>query len=276
MRQERRVAALGRNVALVVGVGAFAAGALGQYASGFEDLSVGVLTGQDGYYLPSGADFDVHGYAGNVLGMATNPTGGDQFVGMVGPGDGVYGRAQRDVSWGSGEWTIAYDVAGNFLGEPGTAGNNLGSVSLQPFPGSASLIALATWSTLEVSWQAGYVWYDAAGAQVNEPIADPAFQNLDLTHWYRWSSTLNFDTNQVVEVAITDLTTGVTTTNNPVDRYLEGGAAGGMPIPTGFRFFSGGGVAGNVLGFDNISIVPAPGAMSLLALGGLAAIRRRR
>ena len=278
MRQERRISAVGRNVALVVGVGVFAAGALGQYSSDFESVNVGILTGQDGYYLPNNTsiDFDVHNYAGNPLGMPGNPTGGDQFIGAIGPAGGIFGRAQRDVPWGTGEWTIAFDIAANYLGVPGTAVNNLGSVSLQAFPGSADFIALARWTTAEVDWQADYVWYNAAGAQLTESVPDANFQNLNMRHWYRWSNTVNFDTNQIVEVSITDLTTNVTSTHNPVDRYLEGGAAGGLPLPTGFRFFSGGGVDGNVLAFDNINIVPAPGAMSLLALGGLAAIRRRR
>ncbi len=36
--------------------------------------------------------------------------------------------------------------------------------------------------------------------------------------------------------------------------YLEGGANGGFPIPTGFRFFAGGGVDGNTVAWDNTEV----------------------
>ena len=92
-----------------------------QYTSDFENLNASaggtILTGQDGFYLPSGVDFNAYTYAGNVLGFVQNPVGGNQFVAGEGPGDGTnYARAQRDITWGAGYVELEYDVAGQFLG----------------------------------------------------------------------------------------------------------------------------------------------------------------
>ena len=156
---------------------------------------------------------------------------------------------------GGGIWTVTFDIAITFVGKLPSA-QNIGSFSTQVFPTQATFIALARWSdpATAANWNADYVWYDAAGTQLTEQVNDPGFQNLDINHWYRWSTTFDLDTNQITEVAITDITTNTTVTNNPVDRYLVGGA-GGAPIPTGFRLFGGAGtVAGNTLAFDNIDI----------------------
>ncbi|MEZ6017088.1 MAG: hypothetical protein R3F49_18370 [Planctomycetota bacterium] len=235
-----------------------------QYSSDFEALTASgagtLLTGQDGYYIPAGTtsvDFTAHSYAGNAYAVAANPTGGAQFIAGNGPAGGAFARAQRDLTYGTGVWTIAYDVHASFVGTLPTA-DNIGSVSIQPFPGSQSFIALAQWVDINTAtnWNANYIWFDIGGAQLTESVADPAFQNLSVGHWYRWETDFDLTTNLIVEVRLKDLTTGTTATNQPVARYLEGGAAGSGP-PTGFRFFGGGGVAGNVLAFDNIRIGPA-------------------
>ena len=86
---------------------------------------------------------------------------------------------------------------------------------------------------------------------------------------------IDFATNRILEVSILDLETQQGATVNPKDWYMRGGA-GGMPIPTAFRFFAGGGVAGNALGFDNFSITPEPTTALLLIAGGFLALRRRK
>lgn len=219
-------------------------------------------------------------YFGNALGLPQNPFGGDQFVAGTGPGGGQFARSQRDISYGSasGLWTVSFDVAVTFTGQLPTA-QNVGSFSTQEFPGDATFISLARWvdPNTATNWNADYVWFDAANNQLIEEVPDPGFQNLRVQHWYRWSTTFDFDTNLITEVSLTDLTTSVTVTHNPVDRYLFGGA-GGAPVPTGFRFFAGAlNNPGNTMAFDNLDInpVPAPATICLIALAGLG-VRRRR
>ncbi len=256
-----------------------------QYSSGFEDIfgdSDGIdLTGQDGYYLPASGstDFEVYTYSANSLRMPVNPTGSTKFIAGVGQAGSTFERAQRDMSYGSGTgvWSAAFDIAASFVGN-GAAGQNIGSFSTQTFPGASTFIALATWADPNnpTSWNANYVWFNASDTQLTEVVPDSNFQNLAIDHWYRWSTSFDLSSNRILEVALTDITNGNVYTYNPVDRYLDGGAGGGA-TPTGFRFFAGSGsVAGNVLAFDNPSIVPAPGAVALLGLGGLLAGRRRR
>lgn len=261
-----------------------------QYFSDFEaPLYVGsaggtILTGQDGFYIPVADSLDglVYTYAGNTLGIVQNPNGGSQFAGATGGDPGLpvpFVRAQRDVGYGNGTgtWTVSFDIAAQFNGVLPSA-QNIGSFSTQVFPNEATFIALARWSdpaTTE-NWNADYVWFDAGGTQLTEQVNDPGFQNLQVNHWYRWSTTFSLDTSQITEVALTDLTSNTTVTHNPLDRYLWGGA-GGAPTPTGFRLFGGSNtVAGNTLAFDNINIVPSPAALALIGLGGLVGMRRRR
>jgi hypothetical protein len=84
----------------------------------------------------------------------------------------------------------------------------------------------------------------------------PAWQNLAVNHWYRQSTTFDFESNRVLSVSITDLDTGTTTTVAPSDWYMLGGASGGAPLPTALRFFVGGDTVtlGNTQGWDNLRI----------------------
>ncbi len=242
-----------------------------QYSSDYESVVASdtgvILTGQDGYYIPGGTssiDYLAYKYAGNALGIAANPNGGEQFVAGTGPGPDMAGtlffaRAQRDVSYaGPDVWTTSMDVCIVYTGVLPSA-QNIGSFSTQLFPGQATFIQLVRWTdpNTAANWNADFVWYPAVGAALTEAVPDAAFQNLLTNHWYRRSATFDFATNQILEVSVTDLTTGTTATYNPPDRYLEGGAAGGLPRASGFRLFAGGSVAGNTLAFDNVDIAPA-------------------
>ncbi|MHC4416648.1 MAG: hypothetical protein ACYS0G_15360 [Planctomycetota bacterium] len=276
-----------RGVAALGGLLLACQGASAQFGSGFEaptyagDPNGIVLNGQDFFYQPvPGSDsFLVFTYAGNALGLPANPTGGDQFVGATGPGGGVFARSQRDIPYGDGTgvWTASFDVAITYLGQL-PAVQNIGSFSSQLFPDEATFIALSRWTdpATAANWNADYVWFDNLGNQLIEEVPDPGFQGLQTNHWYRWSTSFDLDSNLITQVSITDLDSGDTATHNPVGRYLWGGA-GGAPPPTGFRFFAGGSDGGgNTLGFDNLVVIPGPGALALLALGGLIARRRRR
>lgn len=242
-----------------------------QYSTGFEGVTGSpagtVLTGQDGYYLPAGTvnvDFLAFSYAGNSLGVTPNPTGGNQFVSVTGPGAGVFGRAQRDFTYSPGKSTIGFDIHASFIGAL-PASQNLGSVSMQPFPGSQSFISLATWMDINTAaaWGMNYVYFDAAGAQIQEAVLAPDFQNLSVSNWYRWETDIDLVTNRILCARITNLTTGATATQPLTGRYMLGGAAGSA-TPTGYRIFSGGSLTGNTLAFDNVAIGPRYAAPEII------------
>lgn len=236
-----------------------AAVAYADYVSDFEGLAAFPdgfpLTGQDNYYIPSGTtsvDYLVYTYPGNTLGLPMNPDGGLKFVGGTGPGSPTFARGQRDVTYSAALWELSYDFAAHFEG-PGAA-NNVGSFSMQPAPND--FIHLMSWvdPSVPTTYQALYMAYDAAGTQFPQPGqgGGPAWESLMVDHWYRATAIVDFVSNQFTEIRIKDIMTGVESTFNPVDWYLEGGAGGSTADATAFRFFAGGGNEGNSLAFDNI------------------------
>jgi hypothetical protein len=267
-----------KTFAMCLAVGLLACNlANAQYAADFEDPPFTgspdgtIMTDQDGFYIPPdtvSTDFLVYTYAGNALGVPNNPGGdGDQFVAGTGPAGDTYARAQRDIDWGDTEiWEVSYDVLALYLpDDPNVvAANNVGSFSIQPYdgaPGTSNYIHLFSWVTGQegVLWQAFYMMYSAAGVADGQPGRSPGpeWENLILNNWYRFTTVIDWDTNLVVEVSITDLHTGAeATVDTSADEwYLGGGSAGGT-VPTGFRFFAGGGSPGNTVAFDNLSIGP--------------------
>jgi hypothetical protein len=110
-------------------------------------------------------------------------------------------------------------------------------------------------------WQAFYYAYDASGVELTLPGESPGpeWTNLVLNNWYRFSTTIDYDLNQIIEVSITNLHTGgsATVDTSANGWYLGGGSAGTSPPPTGFRFFAGGAAANNSVAWDNLSIAPA-------------------
>ena len=262
-----------RGIAPVTAILLLCGAANAQWSSGFESPTYTAsaagddLNGQDGFYNPDPAASVTaltYTYVGNLLGMPPNPGGGDQFVGATGP-DGtpaMYVRSQRDISYGSasGLWRVSFDVAATYVGVlPAT--DNIGSFSTQPLdtvtPANAGILMLARWSdpATATHWNADYIYWPASGSYLYGTVPDAGFQNLPVNHWYRWTTIWDFDTNLIVEVQLTDLTTGDTSTAQPVGWYLSGGSAG-LPPPTGFRFFAGSSIAGNTMAFDNLVIEP--------------------
>lgn len=245
-----------------------------QYSSNFEDLDASaggtLLTGQDGYYIPDGTDsvdFYAYKYTGNTLGIPKNPLGGAQFVAGVGPGSPTFARAQRDIAWGTGIWEVTYDVCPTYLGT-GESQDNLGSFSVQPYPGSASYIHLFSFMdpTNPVAWRTTFNLYDENGLGKNGVSPGPEWDNLQLDRWYRLQTIIDFNQNRIVELRITDMATRETSVSCQATWYLEGGSGGGLE-PTGFRMFAGGGVTDNCVAWDNMSIQPAEGQFYLCADG---------
>jgi hypothetical protein len=238
--------------------------------------------GQNGWIQPTngGLDQNVYEYGGNALGFNNNPTGGKQFIGGTSGGGSSFPRAQHTHDFSSSStWTLSYDFAALWLGQ-GASAANLSSFSLQPSTGTnKSYIALNNFVDLNnpaAGWKAEYNVFDANDGALLNLSPGPEWANLNVNHWYRQSTTVDFATNLITEVTLTDLLTNQTFTANPVGWYLDGGANGNLPLPTDVRFFIGGAL-GNTMGFDNLNIsVPAPGAMALLAFSGLAASRRKR
>jgi hypothetical protein len=253
-------------------------GANAQLETGFEapDYSVGGLEGQNGWYIPvvGSIDFQVNQYGADPFGFNVNPTGGKQFI--IGQWNGDNARAQFDHDFSAGGvWTIAYDVNNIYDGAQ-AAVNNIGSFSLQPSTTHQSYIDLNLFGNVAdpTTWNANFNYYDAAGAALSgSPGVE--WQSLDFNKWYRRSTTFDFDTHEILEISITDIESGVTTTVNPDGWYLNGGADSILPIATAFRFFASGNTS-NITGWDNLSVNPAPGAVTLLGLGLFGVARRRR
>jgi hypothetical protein len=236
--------------------------AAAQYLQDFEALNGSpagvVLTGQDGYYLPTGStDFKCYTYAGNALGVVQNPDGGAQFIGGTGPGDGVtYARAERGVTFGPGRWELWYDFCGIYTGAP-PGSNNLGSFSMRQASVNTVHINLLTWvdPANPTAINSTYIAYDQNGIQFPIPGTPPGpeWANLPPNHWYRARTVVDLDQNTIIEVGIRDLSGGNEAVYNPTGWYLIGGAAGGLP-PDGIRFFGGGGTPGNTTCWDNTII----------------------
>jgi hypothetical protein len=240
-----------------------------------------LLTGQQTWYNPvaGSSDYSVFTYAGNALGLPTNPTGGAQFIG-ANPGT-TLARGQIDTNFGSTSvWTVGYDVAHSFVGTL-PAAQNVGSTSTQnPAAAPRQLIALHTWTdpTTAATWNAGFNVFDATGVALGTLSPGTAWNGLLVNHWYRESYTFDLNTNLVLSVSLTDLSGGPTNTFAPSGWYMQGGAGGGtFPLPTAFRFFAGSGVAANIAGWDNLSITPAPepSSMALCGVGLVGLIYRR-
>jgi hypothetical protein len=266
-------------------------GVVGMAAAAQADLSINfeaplyngsaagtILTGQDGWTRPAGIDGNVHTYAGNSLGLGANWSGGRQFMGTVSTGGTNFARGQHTNDFTTQSiWELSYDFAAVYLGVAPSAAN-LSSFSLQDSVAARSFIALNNFmdnANPANGWKAQYNVFNAAGAALATQSAGAGWENLAVNHWYRQTTVVDFATNAILWVRLMDLDTGTSVSVNPTGWYMSGGATpGARPIPTAIRMF-GGGQAGNAMGWDNLSVVPTPGAASLL-LGGLVGLSRRR
>ena len=221
------------------------------------------------YYNPvpaSSVSFNVHTYANNTLSVAANPRGGSNFAAGTGPGRVnnvlTFARSQIDVTYPTkcDTVTVGFDILA--LTSAATPANNLGSFSLQRFPGDRSFIYLATWAnTTTKVWQCRIIYYTSTGTRSGSVLVPgTGFTNLPLNKWYRWEVDYSISKNQLLQIRLTDIAKGATVKYNPPSAttagwFLEGGSnPGTLPAPTGYRLFGGSSVAGNTLAFDNVSV----------------------
>lgn len=275
------------RITAIACIAGFAACAHAQFYTGFE--LPGTAASAAGtpltapWYNPvvTGLGHNAHTYAGNVAGFVQNPVGGNQFIAGVSGGGSLFPRAQVNQNFGPGTWTIAYDMAGQWLGT-GDSALNLGSFSLQhetvPAGQFRQFIAINNFTDLTnpaAGWKVEFNVFDAAGTAVNNASLGAGWTNLSVNHWYRQQITFDLASNRILSVSLLDLHNLTVVSASPADWYLTGGAASTLAMPDGVRFFVGG-AEGNAMGWDNLHIIPAPGAFSLLGLGLLAGLRRRR
>lgn len=256
-----------------------------EYCTGFEgpDFSPGVLTGQDFWYLPPVAgsvDLNVATYGGPI---APNPTGGGQYVRAQAASSTAFARGQRDLIFdNTAQYAFSYDI--NVLPFPNKSGNlnNIGSFSTQNSATARFTQSLLTWNDLNnpgAGWTTNFANINAAGTNLGFATpAIPGFSGLLFNHWYRTTLTVDFATNAVLSISMTDIDTNTTVTAPLSGVYMGGGAnnALGLAMPTAFRIF-GGGDQNNVSLWDNVclQLVPAP-ATGTLALLGMGVFARRR
>ncbi|MHB8637920.1 MAG: PEP-CTERM sorting domain-containing protein [Fimbriimonadaceae bacterium] len=239
--------------------------------------------GQGGWYNPVSGSIDgkVYTYSGNALGLSADPNGGNQFLGMHVLTAQGSNRAQHSVAFTSGLWTIGFDFNGMFSGTL-PAADNLGSVSLQP-AASNYFQTIYQWGTNTATakaFNANIGHFASTGGSIVFDSPGAAWTNLTVNHWYHQTVTWNFTTGLITDTTLTDITAGGATNDfQPTGWYLAGGAnnAGALITPTDVRFFASG-AAGDIMGYDNLTVTPAPepASMAVLALGAVSLLRRRR
>jgi len=276
----------GHNNLAVTGL---CASAFAQFSDNFESetgSSAGtVITGQNGWYLPAGTDAFVFTYSGNTLGFPQNPSGNRQFLGNVTGSGSNPSRAQHDVTFSGGMWTVGFDFCAGYNGAL-PAADNLGSFSLQTSSTNyfqtiyqwGNNTGTATMFNANIGHFGSTGGSGGSGISFDSPGA--AWQNLPVDHWFHQTVTWSFDTGLITDTTLQDLTAnGVLNDFQPTGWYLQGGAnnVNNLPLPSAVRFFAGGG-QGNLMGYDNLAIhgVPEPASFAALGLGVFMLIRRRR
>jgi hypothetical protein len=219
--------------------------------------SAGVtINAQDGWATPAGfGPFKVYTYGANIYTLPQCPGGVAQFA--AGAFTALPARATHPSNFVAADlWTATWDVAATLEAPPPTAAQ-LGSIALEDSSLARSFVAMYQWPdpATALVFDAPYAVFDAAGAAQPQQVPGPPWQGLQRSHWYRQTTTWRFSTNQILEVTITDLTTGAIAIVNPTGWYLRGGAAPANPIPTGVSLNAIGAPA-NVLAIDNLMVSP--------------------
>lgn len=159
---------------------------------------------------------------------------------------------------------------GFFNGTLPTA-QNLGSFSTQDSVTTRIFIALLRWNdvNLATTYNAGFNLYDSLGAALATQVPGPAWENCAINHCYRQSVAIDYPTNSVLAVGITDMATGISRCTRVSGWYLQGGSAPTLGMPTAVRCFAGGAL-GNVMAWDNLAIADSSNrVMGTVDFGGL-------
>ncbi len=254
-----------RTVAVLTAGFCFASVANAQFITDFDSYIAGSdLNGQDNWYLPpvGGVSLDVVDAATNPWGFPANPAGGgaNWVGGDVVQAGNLFGRSQRNINWGgTGVWAVYYDFAWSYNGIlPAT--QNLASFSLQHSLSAAGMgLNLVSFEDplTAVGAQHLYIYYDANNVQHAQPGKDygPDWNNLPSHMWHRFMTVIDWDTDRVVCVSITNLATGLSAAASPpVGDPLLIQAIAGVTHPEGFRLFTGGTTLGNIGAWDNLAI----------------------
>lgn len=240
-----------------------------------------------------------------------NPNGGDQYIGKSAATSGGGGRAWHAAPQ-AGLVQVRVDYCNgpemdypNYQGSIVSRGNWSGSG-----PGNSAGIYICQASTYVEpvqppdpepripragNWAYNVMAWDAAGTQFTGALAPfyrfdgvAGFDDLPRETWWRMGYTYDSASRRITEFYSKNIMTGeewimanpqgmMDYGNGPelADMYIAGGAAG-TDILDAVGVYNVGN--GSISMWDNIdvSIVPEPATMSLLALGGLALIRRRR
>ncbi len=276
------------QLALVSGTAmAACAPTLAQFTSQFEaptysGSAAGVLgTGQAGWYLPAvanSADHNIYTTAGNAVNFPANPNGCGQFDAGVSFNDSTgaqhNARIQHPVDFSAGGiWEASWDCTGHWVGAL-PAVDNLGSWSMQPNATSRYFQQLMSWgptigaSVTDHSAAADKfhiaIGYFTAASTTTIAFLTPstAWQDLPVDHWYHVRIRWDFNSAQILDASIQDLTTGGPVTNDnlaPNGWYLQGGPNSTLPLPTDIRCFAGGATTGggsDATAWDNVSVGP--------------------
>jgi hypothetical protein len=229
------------------------------------------INGQDGWGSAGGSSTFVSTYTTNRFGIALNPRGGQQFhVAQRTPAD--FARGQRLLQYGPDGTsccvTLCYDFTARFDqrapgADPDGPANNLGSVSVQPYP-SAGIVFLHYWDDPNLpAAQATHSFSVVGFGSGASGFPGTQFENIPQNQWMRVCIDMDLETNAVTRLEIGRV--GAAPTERDVlivedpnyGFYLGGGSRGQGPI-TGVRLFGGGGNAGptgvgNTLAIDNIT-----------------------
>ncbi len=217
--------------------------ATAQYFNDFEDLQGStagiVLTNQAGFEQPTQTPFHVYAYAGNTLGLVQNPSGGSKFIAGIGPGPDVTVAASANgpMAFDEGIWEISYDVAAALSGATAPGLEAMGFFQLRNRAAGTDSTAFfrnwIKWSDVQAPSpiDVGYFGFNENGRIFGFYGDNPGrdWSRLRNNHWYRVSNTVDFATNQVLELRITDLHNGrVTTFMPPGNVFLFNGQPHGQ------------------------------------------------
>ena len=240
----------------------------------------GPLTGQQDWYNPVPGGSDGLVLNGPGFGLSQNPGGATQRAVSYAPG-GIPSASQVDVAFvNTNYYFVAYDFVNRETLNPAVSDHistlSLNHPSLQQgqFRGFEVVNRFLSAAEPTNGSRAAFNVFDSTGAQMVGVLPGPSWDALAFNTWYRHSIEINFLTNSIVSVTLTNRHTGATTTAYPTGWYLDGGASSSLPIAAALRL--SGAAFGNVTGWDNFVIVPAPVTWPLALAALLFGPGRRR